>query len=169
MHYIFFSLFRQMVLELGLPFIPVDLPTGKETLRKPMVWQGFLWWQANKDIFLDLFYMIIISPFLIYIGIQRAGSPEWLFHCLIALASLIALYHLYFAYINFKKGSSTLWVNLFHLLIVAPVLFWIGYNGKTAGRYPYEIILLLGFGILGFHIYSLTLQLNTVTGGKSDF
>jgi len=79
------------------------------------------------------------------------------------------LYHLYFAYINFKKGSSTLWVNIFHLLIVAPVLFWIGYNGKTAGRYPYEIILLLGFGILGFHIYSLTLQLNTVTGGKSDF
>jgi len=60
-------------------------------------------------------------------------------------------------------------VNLFHLFIVVPVLAWIGLQGKNAGRYPYEIILLLGFGILGFHIYSLTLQLNTVTGGKTDF
>ena len=56
---------------------------------------------------------------------------------------------------------------MFHVFIVTPVLFWIGYNGKSSSRYPYEILLLLGFGILGYHIYSLMLLINTVSGGKN--
>ena len=126
-------------------------------------------WYTNKDIFVDFFYIGFVSPVLIYIGIQRAGSPEWLFQGLLAIAGVIMAYHLYFGYSNYKKGSSTLWLNAFHFLIVAPVLLWIGYYGKETTRYAFELVLLLGFGSLGYHIYSLVLKTLTVTGGKTEF
>ena len=127
------------------------------------------WYLKNFSIFMNLLYIGFIAPFLIYVGIQRAGSPEWLFQGLLALGSVIMAYHLYFGYMNYKKGSSTLWLNAFHFLLVGPVLLWIGYNGRDCTRYAFEIILLLGFGTLGYHIYGLMLELHTVTGGKTDF
>ena len=129
-------------------------------------WNYRVWFYRNSGILLDLFFIFAVTPLLIYIGIQRSGSPEWLFNALTIFAVLIGTYHLYFAYSNLRKGSSNLWINMFHLIAVVPALLWIGSYGKEASRYPYEIILLLGFGSLGYHIYSLMLQLNTVTGGK---
>ena len=140
-----------------------------DTLEKHWTWPYRVFFFKNKDVLLDVFFILVITPLLIYIGVQRSASPEWLFHGLVGFSVLISLYHLYFAYSNFRKGSSTLWINIFHLFLVAPVLFWIGYNKKEASRYPYEIVLVLGFGSLGYHTYSLMLQLNTVTGGKSDY
>jgi NADH:ubiquinone oxidoreductase subunit K len=55
-----------------------------------------------------------------------------------------------------------------HILLVAPVLFIIGYYGKATTRAFFEITLLLGFSALSYNIYNLFMQLNTVTGGKSD-
>jgi len=43
---------------------------------------------------------------------------------------------------------------------------WIGYYEKEASRQAYEMLLLLGFGTLGYNIYTLVLYLSTVTGGK---
>ena len=60
-------------------------------------------------------------------------------------------------------------MNLFFCAVVVPVLGMIGYNGKNTTRYAFELVLLLGFGTLGYHIYSLTLKLGTVTGGKTDY
>ena len=51
-----------------------------------------------------------------------------------------------------------------HILLVAPVLFIIGYYGKETSRAFYEATLLLGFSALGYNIYNLFIQLNTVTG-----
>jgi len=64
-------------------------------------------------------------------------------------------------------GDSSLWVNLIHMLVVAPLLLWIGYYGKETSRAAYELLLMTGFAALGYHLYSLALQINTVTGDKS--
>jgi hypothetical protein len=44
------------------------------------------------------------------------------------------------------------------------VLFIIGYCGKATTRAFFEATLLLGFAALGYNIYNLFIQLNTVTG-----
>lgn len=50
--------------------------------------------------------------------------------------------------------------------IIAPLLLWIGYYGKDTTRAAFEMVLMIGFASLGYHIYRLMLELNTVTGGK---
>jgi uncharacterized membrane protein len=116
---------------------------------------------------LNLFHILFVSPLLIYIGIQRASSPEWLYKALIILSILVFAYHLFRLYTKWIKGSSSLWVNLIHILLVAPVLFIIGYYKKETTRAFFEATLLLGFAALGYNIYNLVLQLNTVTGDSN--
>jgi hypothetical protein len=52
------------------------------------------------------------------------------------------------------------------MLLVAPLLLWIGYYGKENTRAVFEMLLMLAFTALGYNLYSLVLELNTVTGGK---
>jgi hypothetical protein len=61
---------------------------------------------------------------------------------------------------------SSLWVNLIHMFLVAPLLLWIGYHGKNTGRAAFELVLMLAFAALGYNLYGLILGMNTVTGAK---
>jgi len=54
------------------------------------------------------------------------------------------------------------------MLLLSPILLWIGYYGKETSRKAFEMLLLLAFSALGYHSYNLILQLNTVTGGKTE-
>lgn len=117
----------------------------------------------DHHIILNLFHIFFVSPLLIYVGIQRSGSPEWLYMCLIILSIIIFAYHLFRLYTKWIKGSSGLWVNLIHILLVAPVLFIIGYYGKATTRAFFEIILLLGFAALGYNVYNLYIEVTKVT------
>ena len=114
----------------------------------------------DKYIILNLFHIFFVSPLLIYIGIQRGGSPEWIYMFLIILSIVVFSYHLFKLYTKLIKGSSGLWVNLMHILLIAPVLFVIGYYGKATIRAFFEVALLLGFAALGYNIYNLFIQLN---------
>jgi type IV secretory pathway VirB3-like protein len=67
-------------------------------------------------------------------------------------------------YNKWLTGSSSLWVNLLFVLFVAPVLFTIGYYKKDTSRIFFEATLFLAFATLGYSIYNLFLQLNTVSG-----
>jgi hypothetical protein len=52
-------------------------------------------------------------------------------------------------------GSSATWINAFHAVLIAPLLLWIGYHGKKTERPAYELLLIAGFGALGYHLKSL--------------
>jgi hypothetical protein len=49
-----------------------------------------------------------------------------------------------------KKES--LWVNLFHVLVVGPALLAYGLSGQ---RYLRELVLMLAFAAMGYHGYYL--------------
>jgi hypothetical protein len=115
---------------------------------------------------LALFHVGIVAPFLIYVGVQRAATPEFIFNGLLGLAGAILLYHLYRAYSKWISGSSSLWVNLIHIVLVVPVLVWIGYYKKETSRQAFEMLLLLAFAALGYNLYSLMLEIKTVSGDK---
>jgi len=113
-----------------------------------------------------LFHVGIVSPFLIYVGVQRAATPDFIFNGLLGLAGAILLYHLYRAYSKWISGSSSLWVNLIHIVLVVPILLWIGYYKKETSRQAFEMLLLLAFAALGYNLYSLVLEIKTVSGDK---
>jgi hypothetical protein len=100
------------------------------------------------------FHILIVGGLFLYVGINREKIYGWLFPVLFYLGLIIIFYHLYkiYGYLNEGKG---IWVNLIHVLIVGPLLVYIGYNGEKTTRKFFEILLMLGFASIGYHLYYL--------------
>jgi hypothetical protein len=115
---------------------------------------------------LAVFHIFFVVPLFLYIGLQRAATPEWLYNILFGLGVLLFVYQGSKAVMRYMAGSSALWINVFHVLIVAPLLLWIGYYGKKTERPAYELLLIAAFGALGYHLKSLIVSSQTFI--KSD-
>lgn len=111
---------------------------------------------------LAVFHLIIIVPLFLFIGFQRAATPDWIYMALLAIGGIILLYHGVKLAIRLKNHSQSAWINAIHMLIVAPLLLYIGYHKKETPRFAYELLLLLGFGAAGYHLFSMVrlLELN---------
>jgi len=108
----------------------------------------------DSRILVYLFHIVIVGPLLIYVGIKRDDIPSIMYPILFYLGIFIILYHLYKVYANIKIGKGY-WVNLFHVLMVGPILVYIGYNREKTQRLYYEFLLMLGFAAIGYHGYYL--------------
>jgi hypothetical protein len=53
------------------------------------------------------------------------------------------------------KLGKGYWVNLIHILLVGPLLVYIGYNSEKTHRLYFELLLMLGFAAIGYHGYYL--------------
>ena len=102
-----------------------------------------------------LSHVIIIVPFLLWIGFNRAATPEWMYSVLFGTGIIILLYHGFLGISRLIAGSPAAWRNLIHVLIVAPLFLWIGYYAKRTERPAYDMLLVAAFGALGFHLYKL--------------
>lgn len=103
---------------------------------------------------LHIFHIIFVGGLFLYIGLIQTSTPNLLLTSLLPLGILIMLYHIYRAYSKLTENKS-LWVNLIHILLVAPLLIYIGYNGTKTARLYYELLLMLGFAAIGYHGYYL--------------
>ena len=82
------------------------------------------------------------------------------------LGILLLVYHSSKAAIRIMAGSPGAWINLIHAILIAPLLIWIGYYGKKTERPAYELLLIAGFGALGYHLTGLVVATQTFV--KSD-
>lgn len=101
---------------------------------------------------LHLFHLLAVVPFFLYVAIVRSALPTGVFLFLVALGAFITLYHGYKAVLRYMNGSTYIWVNLLHALIVGPLLIYIGLKQKTAPRAAYEALLLVTFAAFGYHL-----------------
>lgn len=109
------------------------------------------------NIFVHLFHIIIVGGLFLYVGINRLSSSKYILNLLFIMGIIILFYHSYKIYIKLNKNMNP-WVNFFHVIIVAPLLIYIGYNsliGTDIKRYYFEFLLMLGFSAIGYHIYYL--------------
>ena len=100
-------------------------------------------------------HIAVIVPLLLYVGFNRAATPETVYSVLFGLGLLVAAHHCYKGFARFAAGSQLVWIHVVHVALVAPVLLWIGYHGKKTERPAYEILLMLAFAALGHHVYKL--------------
>ena len=119
---------------------------------------------------LSIFHIAIISPALLYVAIMRGQLSPWIFSLLSGVAIIIMVYHGYKSFIKWKAQSPSLWVNLLHIFLVAPLLLFIGSKGYDTPRWAFELLAMLGFASLGYHIYSIIgmVQEMTPSGKKKD-
>lgn len=119
---------------------------------------------------LSIFHIAIIAPALLYVAIMRGQLSPWIFSLLSGVAIIIMVYHGYKSFIKWKAQSPSLWVNLLHIFLVAPLLLFIGSKGYDTPRWAFELLAMLGFASLGYHIYSIIgmVQEMTPSGKKKD-
>lgn len=116
----------------------------------------------NGHLILSLFHILAVVPFFLYVGLQRGAIPDQVFTATWILGAIITAYHGFKAFIRYKNASPYLWVNLIHMLIVGPLLIYIGAKGKDTPRFAYELLLMVAFAAGGYHVYSLIQQMNNV-------
>lgn len=116
----------------------------------------------DSHLLLSLFHIFAVVPLFLYVAIQRGNIPTGLYGFLLALGAFITVYHGYKAFTRYMSGSSSLWVNLIHVLYIGPLLIYIGYREKDTPRYAYELLALAGFAALGYHMYQLVLSMNVL-------
>lgn len=120
---------------------------------------------VDIHILLSLGHLLVIAPALLYVAFSRAATPGWAYSTLLFVGLFIIAYHGYRAFVRIVKKSSYAWVNLIHVMVVAPLIIYIGYNRQDTPRAAYEMLAMLGFAAVGYHLYSLIklLQINDPT------
>lgn len=109
----------------------------------------------NPRILLPLFHILFVVPVFLYVAISRAGTAIPMYYALLILAALIFIYHGYRAFTRMQDGSPYVWVNLMHLMVIAPLLAYIGLRERTTPRAAYELLALLGFAALGYNLMNI--------------
>ena len=106
---------------------------------------------------IHLFHIFFVGPLFLYVGIKATNIPKVMFPILLGLGVFIIIYHSYLAFKKIMAGTSA-WVNYFHVLIVGPLLAYIGYKGLDTSRKYFEMLLMLGMASIGYHGYYLYKQ-----------
>jgi hypothetical protein len=116
----------------------------------------------NSHVVVSIFHLALVVPLFLYVAFSRAATPEWVYWLVFGLGLLLVVYQGTKAAYRYIAGSTYLWVNLFHLFLIAPLLVYIGYNGKKTPRPAYELLAIAGFGALGYHLYNILLQIQII-------
>lgn len=116
----------------------------------------------DTHLLLSLFHIFAVVPFFLYIALSRANTPYSVYKTAFGVGVVITLYHAYKSVLKFKAGSQSLWVNLFHMFLIGPLLIYIGLMETQTPRAAYELLAIAGFGAAGYHIYYLIQMMNLV-------
>lgn len=110
---------------------------------------------------IGILHVALIVPFLLWVGFNRAATPDWVYQVLFGFGILVLLYHGYKAVGRYFAKSPVMWINVIHVLFVAPLLLWIGFYEKKTERPAYDMLLIVAFGAFGYHLYKLVVVSQT--------
>ena len=113
-----------------------------------------------------LLHVTVIVPFLLWVGFNRAATPDWMYSVLFGTGLIVLLYHTYKAISRLIAASPVVWINLIHVFLIAPLILWIGYYAKRTERPAYDMLLIAAFGAFGFHLYRLIVMSQTFVHTK---
>jgi hypothetical protein len=113
----------------------------------------------DNHFWLAIIHLLFVVPLFLYIGFTRAETPRWLYLALFAIGVIVLVYHGFKLIVRLSTRSGYSWVNAIHVLLVAPLLIYIGYNKKETPRFGYELLLMEGFAAGGYHLFSIVKQL----------
>jgi hypothetical protein len=109
----------------------------------------------DKHFVLSLFHLIIIVPFFLYVGIYRASTHPWVYKALLGMGGILLLFHGFKFVSRLSIQSNYAYINAIHALLFAPLLIYIGWHQQDTPRAAYEVLLMITFAALGYHMFSL--------------
>jgi len=111
---------------------------------------------------LAFFHILFVAPLFFVIAFFQDKMPDWAYTAILGLGIFVLIYQSYKYVLRLSQKSAYAWVNLFHMIIVAPLLLYIGYNRRETPRSAYEFCIMIGFAALGYHTYSAIKMLHVL-------
>ncbi len=116
--------------------------------------------EFNSHIIVAIFHIFLVVPLFLFVGMKRTAVADEIYQGLLVMGAFVLGYHLWRLSVKFRSQVSGQWVNLIHAVLIAPLLIYIGANKKETPRFAYELLLMSGFGALGYHLITLIQALN---------
>jgi hypothetical protein len=113
---------------------------------------------GSSHIGISIFHIFAIVPLFLYVAFIRGQVVSWVYQAFLGLGIVILLYHAFKVIVKWKANAPSVWVNIFHVLAVAPLMIYIGSQAYDTPRWAYEILAMFGFAALGYHIYSIVME-----------
>jgi hypothetical protein len=105
---------------------------------------------VSKSVIVHLFHIIFVGGLFLYLGIRQNAAPSWIYPSLMVLGVGIIIAH----GLKLLKNVYSL-VSWFHVLIVAPLVIYIGRTGPHAPQLAYKFITAAGILAIVDHSYWL--------------
>ena len=121
----------------------------------------------DHHIVLSLFHIFMVGPLFLYVAFIRGQLMPWVFTILQILGLLVLVYHAYRILTRWRAHGLTVWINILHVFTVAPLLIYIGCMGYDTPRWAFEVMAMFGFAVIGYHIYSMVMQIQRIDDKKS--
>ncbi len=102
---------------------------------------------------IHLLHIFIIGGLFLYVGIYKTNISKGMYTFLLYLGIIIIFYHMYKTYNYFILGKNYWLYNLMHILIIGPLLIYVGLNKEKTPIQFFDFILMLGFASIGYHGY----------------
>ena len=116
----------------------------------------------SSHIGLNLFHIFVVFPLFFYVAFMRGLAPPWVYQALLGLGIVILIYHLYKTIVKWRANSLSVWVNIIHILFVAPLMIYIGKNAYDTPRWAFELLAMLSFSAVGYHLYNLIIDVQNI-------
>ena len=100
----------------------------------------------NKQI-IFLSHVLFIGPLLTYVGFMKTKTHPYVFKALLLTGIIVALYHGYHLYMHYTSSNIINYVNLFHILAIAPLLIYIAHNNGQVVYPMMDLLFILGVGV----------------------
>ena len=104
----------------------------------------------NRSLIVHLFHIIFVGGLFLYLGIRQNAAPTWIYPALLFLGVAIIIAH----GLKLIKNRYSL-ISWFHVLVVAPLVIFIGRTGPHAPQLAYWLITAAGVLAIGDHAYWL--------------
>ncbi len=118
----------------------------------------------QKQLIVAVLHILVIAPFLIYVGYKRDSTPEYAIYLLGALAVIALFMHAPKLLEKYNKTGNIWWVPAIHTVYIVPFLIYIVYKKAQLHHKYFEFLLLFAFAALGYHLYYLLLSTLGVRG-----
>ncbi len=108
----------------------------------------------NYPFSVNLTHLVLVAPVLAYAGWFGSGANSQAFTAMMALGVLVFLYHSYMLYQRWSLPMSYLKaINIFHVLVVAPLFVYVGWLGASTPPAVFTLLLVMAPIVLLYHAY----------------
>lgn len=97
----------------------------------------------------NLAHILVTGPLFLYVGLARP-SYKWVYKVLMALGVILACYFIYLLF-ALKRGPYHVWLVI-HLVLIFPLLIWVGYRGRSAPDIAFSLLMTIGIAAIGYHL-----------------